>query len=290
MRGDRGGGSAARTLELVVVEKKKKSLFVDVGVQVARESVRTTGYVLSYGSLARDCATGANPGRHQPSYGSVSLRVSTPPRYPRSVSVLTPCSLPLSLSRLFRTAPRRPTTFIPTRITSVTILLYFPSIPRHPFLFSLTVSSYIFFSFSLFLLSFGTDSPSFFFLPIDSVPSLSFSLPPLPLIRCLTLAFIAELHYDTFSLRELFHPPRRDRQPSRSDAFDHSRGYPIVRRVSAFSRFYGMSLSFSVFPQFPFASSTVYLCLTGCNPFLPRNHRHGPALSAGAPATIQNCG
>lgn len=201
--------------------------------------------MLSYGSLARDCATGANPGRHQPSYGSLSLRVSTPPHYPRSVSVLTLCSLPLSLSRLFHAAPRCPTTFIPTRITSVTILLYFPSIPRYPFLFSLTMSSYIFSSFSLFLLSFGTDSLSFFFLPIVSILSSSFSLPPpsLLLIHCLILSFtLAELHYNTFSLRELFHPPRRDRQPSRSDAFDHSRGYSIARRVSAFSRFYGISL------------------------------------------------
>lgn len=166
MRGDGGGGSAARTLELVAVEKKKKKKKKKSvrrrGVQVARESVRSTGYVLSYGSLARDCATGANPGRHQPSYGSVSLRASTPPRYPRAVSVLTSCSLPFSLSRLFRAAPRCPTTFIPTRMTSVTILLYFPSIPRRPLLFSLMVSSYIFFSFSrsLFLLSFGTNSPS----------------------------------------------------------------------------------------------------------------------------------
>lgn len=203
-----------------------------------------------------------------------------------------PRTLPFSLSRSFRAAPRRPTTFIPTRITSVTILLYFPSIPRHPFLFSLTVSSYIFFSFFLFLLSFGTDSPSFFLLTV-STPSLSFSLPPPSTYsRRLTLSFfLAELHYDTFSPRELFHPPRRDRQPSRSDAFDHSRGYPIVRRVSAFSRFHGISLSFSVSPRFLFASSAVYLRLTECNPFLPRNHhRHGPALSAGAPATIQNCG
>lgn len=218
-------------------------------MQVARGSVRTTGYVLSYGSLARDCATGANPGRHQPSYGSVSLRVSTPPRYPRSVSVFTLCFLPVSLSRLFRTASRCPTTFIPTRITSVTILLYFPSIPRHPFLFSLTVSSYIFFSSSLSLSPFLRDLFFFFFLLIVSPPSLSFSLPPLPLIRCLTLSFIlAELHYDTFSPRELFHPPRRDRQPSRSDAFDHSRGYPIVRRVSAFSFLRHLSLVLS-FPS-----------------------------------------
>lgn len=273
------------------LKKKKKKSIRWRGAQVARESVRTTGYVLSYGSLARDCATGANPGRHQPSYGSLSLRVSTPPHYPRSVSVLTLCSLPLSLSRLFHAAPRCPTTFIPTRITSVTILLYFPSIPRYPFLFSLTMSSYIFFSFPLFLLSFGTDSLSFFLLPIASVLSSSFFLPPsLPLIRCLTLSFtLAELHYDTFSLREAFHPPRRDCQPSRSDAFDHSRGYPIARRVSAFSRFYGTSLSLPR-SQFPFASSVVYRCLTECNPFLPQNHRHGPALSAGAPATIQNCG
>lgn len=79
-------------------KKKRKKSVRRRGVQVARESVRTTGYVLSYGSLARDCATGANPGRHQPSYGSVSLRVSTPPRNPRSVSVLPFCSLPLSRS------------------------------------------------------------------------------------------------------------------------------------------------------------------------------------------------
>lgn len=199
-------------------------------------------------------------------------------------------SLTLSLSALCCTALRHPTTFIPTRMTSVTILLYFPSNPRHPFLFSLTVSSYI------FSLSLAFSFPSGLILllfPPDGLFTLSFSQPPLPLIRRLTLSFIlAELHYDTFSSRELFHPPRRDHQPSRSDAFDHSRGYPIVRRVSAFSRFYGThthTLSRSQFPSF--ASSTVYLCLTECNPFLPRNHhRHGPTLSAGAPATIQNCG
>lgn len=32
---------------------------------------RETEYVLSYESLARDCATGANAGYHQPSYGCV---------------------------------------------------------------------------------------------------------------------------------------------------------------------------------------------------------------------------
>jgi len=119
VRGDGGGRSAIRTRRRW--KKKKKSIRWR-GVQIARESFRTTSYVLSYGSLARDCATGANPGRHQPSYGSVSLRVSTPPRYPRSVSVFLFCSLSLSisLSLLFCTL-RHPTTFIPTWMTSVTI-------------------------------------------------------------------------------------------------------------------------------------------------------------------------
>lgn len=165
----------SNSLSLKKKKRKKKKSVRGRGVQVARESVRTAGYVLSYGSLARDCATGANPGRHQPSYGSVSLRVSTPPRYPRSISVLTLCSLSFSLSRLFRTAPPPSS---PHQMMSVTILLYFPSIPRHPFLFSHTVSSYISFSFSLFLLSFETDTSSFSYR--QSLYSVFIVLPATP--------------------------------------------------------------------------------------------------------------
>lgn len=250
---------------------KKKNPSVDVGCRLRERAFEPTGYVLSYGSLARDCATGANPGRHQPSYGSVSLRVSTPPRYPHSVSVLILRSLPFSLSPISQcsTSPHHLHPYQTDERDNPSLFSFHPS-ASFPF-FSYGVVPHLFslsrsFSFSsgLILLLLPTDGLS--------TLSLSFSLPSLPLIYCLTLAFIlAELHYDTFSSRELFHPPRRDCQPSRSDAFDHSRGYPIVRRVSAFSRFYRASL-FLVLSFPSFASFAVYLCLTECNPFLPRNH------------------
>lgn len=166
MRDDGGDGSAARTLELVVVEKKRKKEIRPstwgAGCARERSNHRLRAFLREFG--ARLCYWG------QPRPPSTLLWLCVPTRFnPSSLSsfcLRSPLLLSPSLS-LFLSLPCSALLYVapppssPTRMTSVTILLYFPSNPRHPFLFSLTVSSYIFFSFSLFLLSFGTDSPSF---------------------------------------------------------------------------------------------------------------------------------
>lgn len=165
MRDDGGDGSAARTLELVVVEKKKeRNPSVDVGCRLRERAFEPPATCFLTGVWRATVLLGPTPAAINPlmalcpyAFQPLLAILVLSPFSPFALSL----SLALSLSALFCTALRHPTTFIPTRMTSVTILLYFPSNPRHPFLFSLTVSSYIFFSFSLFLLSFGTDSPSF---------------------------------------------------------------------------------------------------------------------------------
>lgn len=247
VRGDGGGGSAARTLELVVEGVEKNPSIVGRGCR-SRESVpRTADYVLSYGSLARDCATGANPGRHQPSYGSLCPYASRPlfatlaPSPFRCLSRSTFLSFSLSLSA--------PPLYTPSR------QLYphqnaecdNPSLfSLHPFgvppFFANGVVLHRSFSLSLSL------QTSVFLLTLPDAPSiLSSSLfPRIPSTYFLFSVSLYLLRSRGASLRHLFpreqfHPPRRDRQSSRSDAFDHSRGgYPIVH--PPFSRSYGIFL------------------------------------------------
>lgn len=168
MRDDGGDGSAARTLELVVVEKKKKKRnpSVDVGCRLRERAFEPPATCLLTGVWRATVLLGPTPAAINPlmalcpyAFQPLLAILVLSPFSPFALSL----SLTLSLSALFCTALRHPTTFIPTRMTSVTILLYFPSNPRCILSFFLSRCRPTSFSLSLslFLLSFGTDSPSF---------------------------------------------------------------------------------------------------------------------------------
>lgn len=185
----------------------------------------------------------------QPRPPSTLLWLCVPTRRPffATLSLSPFYSLALSLPPCAHVAPLP---ISPTRIPSVTILLYFPATLRCLSFFRARCrppSLCLFFS-SLF----GTLRSTSFFLLLQCRQ------------RSLYLVFLAHLVYPfhlisrlALSLwprgassrhlfpRERFHPPRR---PSRSDAFDHSWGYPIVRRVSSFPRF-SLSLSLLLPPD-----------------------------------------